>query len=123
MVGEKLPGVTLTLVSTTLRRAIENNKKLVDVRLTAKIEDEEVWKAALEKLKVIRIYTVEDLKGEMVNVLNMELNDEQKKRGELEKKIKQLEYEKGVLQVEVEEQRGLLASLRELRGQLVSPST
>lgn len=120
---EKLPGVTLTLVSTIIKRAIENKKKLVEVRLAAKIEDEEVWKAVVEKLKVIRIYTIEDLKGEMVNVLNMELNDEQKKRAELESKIKQLEYERGVLRVEVDHQRGLLASLRALRGRLVSPST
>ncbi len=120
---EKLPGVTLTLVSTAIKRAIENKKKLVEVRLSAKIEDEEVWKAVVEKLKVIRIYTIEDLKGEMVNVLNLELNDEQRKRAELERRIKQLEYERGVLWVEVEHQRGLLSTLRELRQRLVSPST
>jgi hypothetical protein len=123
MDSEKLPGVTLTLISTVLKRAIEDKKKLVEVRLAAKIEDEEVWKAVLEKLKVIRIYTIEDLKSEMVNVLNLELNDEQKKRAELERTIRQLEYERGVLRVEAEESRRILATLRELRRVFVSPST
>jgi hypothetical protein len=113
MSDHKLPGVTLWWEKSEIKRA-SGPKMTVAVSLTAQIEDEGIWQTVQQKLvEGLRIYTVDDFKGEMIVVLNEEIEKERAKTSVLQHRVQQLEYERGTLSVEV-------ASLRKLRDGLAS---
>lgn len=75
---EALPGVTLYLKTSTVRKL--GLSSVADVSLNAHITDMDVWKGVEAQLREgIRIYTVNDFKTEILKVLradNERLTDE-----------------------------------------------
>ena len=111
MSDHKLPGVTLWWERSEIKKA-SGEKMTVAVVLTAQVEDEATWQVVQQRLvEGIRIYTVEDFKGEMIIVLNDELDKEKSKTSVLQHRLQQLEYERNTLSVEVSSLRQLKDSL------------
>lgn len=82
---DQLPGVTFRLVEANQLPPPPGNEKIIAmgaVRLTAEVRDLAMWKEVVEKLRCLRIYTVENLTEEMINVA-------QKKAQEARKELEQ----------------------------------
>lgn len=69
MNDENLPGVVFHKKSSELIGTTTKGVKRVRVVLEAEIRDEDVWKSAEDKLDGLKVYTVDDFKGEMLNAL------------------------------------------------------
>lgn len=67
--NDQLPGVVFRKKSSELMGTTTKGVKRVRVTLEAEIRDDAVWQAAEEKLDGLKIYTVNDFKGEMLSAL------------------------------------------------------
>lgn len=106
--NDHLPGVVFHKKSSEVLGTTKKGVKRVQVILEAEIRDEEIWKSVEEKLNGLKVYTVDDFKGEMLNALR-----EDYLKLEIEKK--RLEIENTGLR---EENQHMKAGLSVLQSQI-----
>jgi len=82
----RIPGVTFWLIEATEGQS-KVHKARAHVVLAADIEDFELWDDVKAKLNGLRIYTVEDFKGQMAALLRSEVS-------KLEEKVELTQQEK-----------------------------
>lgn len=68
---DRLPGVTFSVVESNYHGAAAGI--VGNVRMTAKIDDVDLWKEVVRKLNGYRIYTVNDLSATMIEVTQKKL--------------------------------------------------
>lgn len=67
--NDDLPGVIFRLQNAQVLGTANKKRKMARVTLDAEINDDAVWEVAKKKLKELKVYTVEDFKGELLNAL------------------------------------------------------
>ncbi len=112
---ERLPGVTFRLTRGDLLPPADNKKQkaLGAVELNAEVNDFDVWKEVLDKLNGMRIYTIENLAEEMVEVAQEKARQLE---NEMAKKTEELRVERAQLQQQLD---FALVEIRELRTTII----
>lgn len=64
-----LPGVVFHKKSSEMLGTTHKGHKRVKVVLEAEVRDDAIWQDVEEKLNGLKVYTVDDFKGEMLNAL------------------------------------------------------
>lgn len=91
---EKVPGATLYLRKSSYTGTKDQTS--VEVVLDCQVNDFEVWQTVEAKLKEgFRVFTVPDFHIEVADVLRMELKEARDRVIALERKLAQVEFEKG----------------------------
>ena len=67
--NNELPGVVFRLQNTQVLGTATKKRKMARVTLDAEINDDAVWDVVKDKLKELKVYAIEDFKGELLNAL------------------------------------------------------
>lgn len=128
---ERIPGVTFRLTHGSKKPPIDPklHKAVGHVELYAEINDFNVWDEVLQRLNGMRVYTVENLAEEMINVAQKKAREAEtnlsKRIQQLEAELEQSKQRESFAAAEIQQLHGIiieqnreLAGLRALESEL-----